>query len=144
MIPSIVLGIAAYAAAVYSPGSFMRVAVTLVPFALIVAAAAQADLRGTWSPFRDGVTVRLGAWSYAFYLLHTQVIIIWAVLARRLFGYEVESLSGVALIGNIAVCLVVGVAVAAALYHFVEHPLERKLRPSKRSTSKHSLASQKA
>lgn len=139
VVPSIVLGIAAYVAAVYSADSFMRVAVTLVPFALIVAAAAQADLRGTWSPFRDKVTVRLGAWSYAFYLLHTQVIIIWAVLARRLFGYEVESLSGFALVGNVALCLVLGTAAAAALYHFVEHPLERKLRPSRRSTSEHPL-----
>ncbi|MFG2792105.1 acyltransferase family protein [Streptomyces sp. NPDC048419] len=54
------------------PWSF--VAATSGPIALVVAAGATADIKGTWSPFRSKVFVRGGELAFAFYLLHWMVL----------------------------------------------------------------------
>ncbi|WP_405390863.1 acyltransferase [Streptomyces sp. NBC_01102] len=90
-------------------------------FALLVAAAATADLEGRRTYLAGPWMVRLGHWSFAWYLFHE--IVIRALL---------EGVGRPGTRGETAalwlVVLVVSLAVAAIAYHGVEHPLERLLR----------------
>ncbi len=90
-------------------------------FTLVIGAAAQRDLDGSPSWLRRPAMVRLGRWSYAFYLVHLTVA---QVLIQRL-GHQPPGN------GNLWWLLVVSVAAvaaSAALYTFVEHPMEAWLR----------------
>ncbi|MHC3392184.1 acyltransferase family protein [Streptomyces lavendulocolor] len=90
-------------------------------FALLVAAAARADLDGRPTGLRGTWPVRLGHWSYAWYLIHEIVIRLWLGHFGRPAGP----------VGTAAVwCLVLAVSLtlSACAYHWVEHPLERRLR----------------
>ena len=65
--------------------------------------------------------VLLGQWSYALYLVHATVIyalIYW-------FGARP---SGFANVGWLVAVTALCVAISAALYEFIEHPVERRLR----------------
>ncbi len=104
------------------PAYASYVAVTLLPFTLLIAVAAEADLAGRRSFLRQRHIVRLGEWSFAFYLVH-------ALLVRAL-GHFVETHTvGLAVRAALVVVVVVlAWAVAALLYTFVERPMERRLR----------------
>lgn len=110
-------------AAVYVAGltrhPHLCVALTVVPFLLVIAAATQSDLSGRPSLLRRPVPVRLGEWSFAFYLVHQLVLRFGA-------RHHVHSL-GQAL-AFVAVQFCVALALAAALHHVVERPAERVLR----------------
>lgn len=89
-------------------------------FALLICAYAVADLNGRsrfgrWSPL-----VRLGEWSYAFYLIHATLIYI--VLAH--FGRQHG------LVGLLWIIALLGVSILGAwiLHAAVERPVERRLR----------------
>ncbi|MFE4212375.1 acyltransferase family protein [Streptomyces sp. NPDC056844] len=90
-------------------------------FALLVAAAASADLAGRRTGFSGAWSIRLGHWSFAWYLFHEIVI-------RSLIGWlgRPETQTGIVKIWLLA--LAISLVVAAAAYHWVEHPLERLLR----------------
>lgn len=92
----------------------------LVCVALVVALAVR-DIRGGRSLLRSGVMVRLGAWSYAFYLVHYTVIFL--LVAR--VGQSPSGWSGVPIAGG---ALALSVALAAGAHHGVEKPIERGLR----------------
>lgn len=90
--------------------------------ALIIAAAATADLEGkrginTWRPF-----VALGEWSFAFYLIHATLIYI----AMEVFGPQYDSSPRTIL--WCALLLTASILAAWLMHRFVERPLERKLR----------------
>ncbi len=110
----------AYTVAVFSPSYLIWVVLLLVPFALTIAAAAQGDLDGHRSVFRHPVLVKLGEWSFAFYLTHQLVIravdYVWAPTSTG----EALAASAVSLVGSLASAFV--------LYTFVERPLEKRLR----------------
>jgi peptidoglycan/LPS O-acetylase OafA/YrhL len=89
-------------------------AITLVPFALLLAAAAQADLRGGTVLGNRGL-VWLGEISYCFYLVHFLVI---EVVAPHVTATAVR----------LPLELALAVLAAAALHHLIEVPLERRLR----------------
>lgn len=111
---------AAYVAAGFVPSYMMWVAVTLVPFALLIFACAEADLDGRWTGLRHRSLIRLGEWSFAFYLLHMIVLV-------RLFTYVERA--GWRSSGVGAVLLyALSVAAAFLLYRTVERPLERRIR----------------
>jgi peptidoglycan/LPS O-acetylase OafA/YrhL len=118
----------AYAGAVFAPASFAPVSITLVPLTLVVIAAAQADLAGSWSPFRGRALVELGGWSYSFYLLHTTCIAVWFLTAAQ-WGVDRATASGWVLAVNVLGALALSLAVSALLYRLVEVPAERRLRP---------------
>lgn len=104
----------------YSPYSASQLLSAPI-FALLVCAAAQADLRGSRTGLGGAWAVRLGHWSFAWYLVHE--IVIRALLAH----YDrPESLAGTA--GFWLVAIVLSLAVAGLAYQWVEHPLERLLR----------------
>ncbi|MET9800181.1 acyltransferase [Streptomyces sp. NPDC006368] len=90
-------------------------------FALLVAAAAQADAEGRVTGLGGTWAVRLGHWSFAWYLVHE--IVLRVCLAR--FG-RTETVLSTALVW-LAV-IVVSLTLSACAHRWVEHPLERLLR----------------
>ncbi len=89
--------------------------------AITIAAVAWRDVVGRFSLLRSRVLVRLGEWSYAFYLVHATVI--YAVLS--FIGPVPMSWAN---LGWYALLLIGSLAAAAALHHLVEKPAERRLR----------------
>lgn len=101
----------------------VNLAYGIVPclYALIIVAAAQADLTNRRSLLRHPYMVRLGSYSYALYLVHATVI--YALVAEVV--PPAQSYTNLLwLAGVTGACVVL----AGLLYHFVEHPLERCLR----------------
>lgn len=90
-------------------------------FALLVAAAAAADLDGRQTGLGGSWMIRLGHWSFAWYLFHEIVI-------RSLVGHlgRPETQAGTLKIWLLA--LGISLIVAAMAYYWLEHPLERLLR----------------
>ncbi len=122
------IAVGAFLAANHVPEVFAGIAVTLVPFVVLIWSAAQADLAGRRSIFRARVLVVLGTWSYAFYLAHTQAMTAWFEALQRL-GVDKDTVQGPGLF--LAVCGAFGCALVAAwsLHRLVEVPMERRLRP---------------
>ncbi|MEV4774295.1 acyltransferase family protein [Microbacterium sp. LWH12-1.2] len=89
--------------------------------AVAIVALASASLKGHRVFFDTRVQVKLGEWSFAFYLIHATVI----YTALRLFGLQPPSwMNLIWYIVLLAVCIVA----AWALHTFVEHPVERRMR----------------
>lgn len=123
------LAVVASVAANWLPLYMLLVPATVIPFLLLIAAVADADMRGkptllAWKPF-----VKLGEWSFAFYLVHLIVLrVVIAVNERTLeVPWWATSLVG----------FVLGTALAAVLFEYVEKPLEKKLRPKATDTASH-------
>ncbi|MGC5053984.1 acyltransferase family protein [Micromonospora sp. DT48] len=100
-------------------------------YVLVITAAADADVRGRWSPLRSRAMVWLGEVSFAFYLVH--VFVIMTIL--RLTGDWGTGLSGwwgpLAVIGFLLLTL----GLAALLHRYVEQPMMRRLAPAGPSRS---------
>jgi peptidoglycan/LPS O-acetylase OafA/YrhL len=128
----------AYVATLYGPWHFLYnyVAVTIIPVALLIPAAAAADVKGLRTGLSGRTMVWLGEISFAFYLVH------WLVLseAQRLFGVKANplgllagpSLSTWGAVAFLAVCFVVSIALAWLLYSSVERPMMRRFANPKR------------
>ncbi len=117
------LAVAGVVAAAYAPYSLSRYAVTLIPFVILVASLATADLRGRVSIFRWQPLVALGIWSYCFYLLHAMVLSTTFRLAR-LVGADLEWIA-------LGAAFAVSVAAAWLLHIVIERPFEKRLRPAR-------------
>ncbi|MGY1834634.1 acyltransferase family protein [Blastococcus sp. SYSU DS0510] len=117
---SLALVAVAYVVAAYAPAYLIWVAIPFIPFALTIATAAQADLDGRPSIFRHPVLVKLGEWSFAFYLTHQLVI--------RAVDYVLMPTTLAVALGATVLALVVSIASAYVLFTVVEKPLERRLR----------------
>lgn len=92
----------------------------LVIFTLMIVSTASAELRGSRSLFARRSMVRLGEWSFAFYLVHATLI----YAARDLFGIRAGW-------GNLLWYLPLiplSIGLAAALHYCVERPCERRIR----------------
>ncbi|SBT67650.1 Peptidoglycan/LPS O-acetylase OafA/YrhL, contains acyltransferase and SGNH-hydrolase domains [Micromonospora sediminicola] len=100
-------------------------ALLAVAYLLVITAAAQADVRGRWTPWRSRTMVWLGEVSFAFYLVHVLVM----VTVLRLTGDWGTGLPGWR--GPLAVLgfLLLNLALAAALHRWVEVPMMRRLGP---------------
>jgi peptidoglycan/LPS O-acetylase OafA/YrhL len=95
--------------------------ILMVLYGAMIAAVASRDLRGGRSLLRSGVLVTLGKWSYAFYLVHaTLVYAVRVQLGTRGLGWDN--------LGWYAVMLAASLLTAWALFRFVEHPLESRMR----------------
>ncbi len=93
----------------------------MVVCALMIVLVAVRDLAGRPSLLRTRPLVALGNASYAFYLVHATVL--YALLA--LLGHRSE---GWANLGWYAVTFALSLALALALHHGVEAPVERRMR----------------
>ncbi|MFJ3900502.1 acyltransferase family protein [Streptomyces sp. NPDC090025] len=121
----------------YLRGEFGSFDAVLMPvFALLIATAALSDLRGTRSPLRSRPLVKLGEWSFAYYLCH---VIVLDVFARLDLG------PGPGLVRDtveMTTAALAALVVAALLHECVEKPADRLLRrvllprrPSRRSST---------
>ncbi|MFB8205677.1 acyltransferase family protein [Kitasatospora purpeofusca] len=106
--------------------------VTAPLYALLVVAVAQRDLAGGASWLRTKPLVRLGEWSYAFYLLHFTVLF---EISSRVFNrksiteyYMRPTPASWSNTGWALLALAISVALCALLYEFYERPVERGLR----------------
>lgn len=91
-------------------------------YTLIIVVAASRDLLGLPSTARHPVLVKLGEYSFAFYLVHATIL-----YALRNYTGPVEwSIYALPFVWS--GCLLAGLAVAALLHLCVEKPLERVLR----------------
>ena len=70
MIPSIMLLAGGYWLGYHMPYFYGQRATMIIPIALLIAAAATADIEGRFTLFRNRTMVWLGEISFAFYLLH--------------------------------------------------------------------------
>lgn len=103
------------------------------PFlALLIAALARRDLDGGRSFLRSAPLVRLGTWSYAFYLFQFTVLLPVALAAnpgRRVADFFTDPVAPSGrYLGYALLALAITLAVSALCHRFVEHPLERRLR----------------
>jgi peptidoglycan/LPS O-acetylase OafA/YrhL len=92
---------------------------------LLIAAAARADLSGAWSPWRWRPLVFLGEISFAFYLVHVELI------QNIMRAWRPEGWHGATALLVIPVLLAAAIALAYLLYRLVEMPCMRLLRPKK-------------
>lgn len=89
---------------------------------LAIVALASASLRGKRpSRFESSTQVKLGEWSFAFYLVHATFI----YLALRIFGYQEPSWWNLLWFAGL---LAVDLVAAWALHSFVERPAEKRMR----------------
>ncbi|WP_328434939.1 acyltransferase family protein [Streptomyces sp. NBC_00425] len=104
----------------YSPYSASQLLAAPV-FAVLICTAARADLDGRRTGLGGTWMIRLGHWSFAWYLLHE------IVLRLAVFRWGKPAPGSDTLVFWAGV-LVVSLALAAVAYHCVEHPAERRLR----------------
>ncbi|OIJ94571.1 acyltransferase family protein [Streptomyces colonosanans] len=103
---------------------------TIIGFALLVAAAAIADLHGLPSLWRRRRLVRLGELSFAFYMVHLLVL----QAATHLLGTSPRF--GVLMgLTTTAVTFTVSLGLSWVLYEAVERPARRLLLRSRRGSS---------
>ncbi|WP_309616276.1 acyltransferase [Salinibacterium sp.] len=89
--------------------------------AVVIVAITRRALEGRRSIFASRAQIKLGEWSFAFYLVHATAI----YLALTLFGLQEPSWRNLVWF---AVLGVVALAAAAALHTWVERPVERRMR----------------
>jgi peptidoglycan/LPS O-acetylase OafA/YrhL len=118
LLPVTLVAAGVYLLAGWAPMYLQPVALMLLPWVLVIAAAAQRELTG--GSAAPGWLVRLGIWSYAFYLFH-QLILKEFAFAHRPGSMLMQLLCCLVL-------LIVATALAGLLAERVEKPLERRLR----------------
>ncbi|MFF4562644.1 acyltransferase family protein [Streptomyces sp. NPDC001435] len=127
MIPSFVLLAGGYWLTYHVPYLYGQRAAMIIPIALLIAAAATADIEGRFSLFRNRTMVWLGEISFAFYLLH-YIALSWL---RKQLGTEMYSTTqGIAMLVGAAVGTVV---LSWLLYRLVEAPLVRRFSRPRRA-----------
>ncbi|MEE1755190.1 acyltransferase family protein [Streptomyces sp. SP18CS02] len=93
----------------------------IVACTAMIAAIAWSDVTGRRSLLRTRPLVRLGEWSFAFYLVHATFV----YALRDVYGLQPVAWTNLRWYVPL---LLVSLAAAAALHHAVERPLERRLR----------------
>ncbi|MFC7304754.1 acyltransferase family protein [Streptomyces monticola] len=118
--PAGLIAVAGFLGMLKVPTLFSMTAATVIPCALIICSAADADRKGRRSLLRTGVMVWLGEISFALYMTH------WLVFyaGSHVFGLT-RFTSGAGAFGVIAYCVVGSLAVAVLMYRCVEMPIMR-------------------
>lgn len=121
-----------YLASLYLPVHFLYdyVAMTVIPLALLVPAAAVADVEGRRTLLRGRTARRLGEISFAFYLTHYLVM----QYGHRSFGLSPDAFGQLAgpqwstpvAIAFLVGCFAVALVTAWGLYALVERPAMRR------------------
>ncbi|MFE2053919.1 acyltransferase family protein [Streptomyces sp. NPDC059459] len=103
---------------------FTLVACSVVPAALLITALADADVRGRRTGLRSATLVRLGQWSFAFYLVHFLIIRYGHRLMGGDLGYERQWSTPAAIALSLAM-LTVAIVGGWLLHTVVEQPCMR-------------------
>ena len=114
------LWVANYLAVDLLPDRIRDTSAVLATTALLIPAAALADLRGSPSPWRGGILLSLGEASYAFFLVHLTVL----TAGMQFLGREQPYPPLVAILLALGF-LAVSYALAFALHRWVEVPAMR-------------------
>ncbi|MEU9298666.1 acyltransferase [Streptomyces sp. NPDC048266] len=113
------------------PGGGSYAAFTVIGLACLIPAAALNDLHSIPSLWHRRGLVRLGEWSFAFYMIH--ILVMRAV--EQLLGRHPELLTGSAL-ALVTAVLTVSLGLAWALYRWVEQPGRRWILRGLRTPSR--------
>lgn len=103
------------------PLSYFANEIFTVAVGLAIVSLTARTLSGRRSVFETRIQVKLGEWSFAFYLVHATVI----YLALRLIGFQEPSWRNLVWF---AVILAVDLVLAWLLHRFVERPIEKRMR----------------
>nr|WP_255499108.1 acyltransferase [Leucobacter sp. cx-169] len=106
---------------VFSPFADFGNEVFTVAVGLAIVSLTMRALNGRRSIFELGPQIKLGEWSFAFYLVHATMI----YLALRIFGYQEPSWRN---LGWMFAIFALDLVLAWALHSFVERPVERRMR----------------
>ncbi|MET9295202.1 acyltransferase [Streptomyces sp. NPDC003077] len=121
ILPATLLFVACYALAGQLPYVYGLNAATIIPIALLVPAAAVADINGRRTGLQGRFAIWLGEISYAFYLVHA-IVLIWC---RAQLGNP-QGWSTPAGLALLLAGMVLSALVAWALYALVERPAMRR------------------
>lgn len=127
MVWSTVLLVAGWLLATQLPYLYAMTAIYVIPAALLIAAAAVADVEGRFTVFRNRTMVFLGEITFAFYLVHGIVLVYWRSLLGD--GY----FSTPATIALLIAALAISIVVSWALYTLVERPIMRRWSVSRKN-----------
>lgn len=103
------------------PFSYFGNELFTVAVGLAIVSLTAYTLSGRKSMFETKLQVKLGEWSFAFYLVHATAI----YLALRICGYQEPSWRN---LGWMLIIFAVDVVLAWALHAFIERPIERRMR----------------
>jgi len=104
------------------PWAYGVAACTVIGFGTLIPAAAVADLKGLPSFWRRPFLVRLGEWSFAFYLIH--LLVLWT--GQELFGAR-PHLPVVPALAATAAAFLVSLTLAWLLHIGIEKPARRMI-----------------
>lgn len=113
----------------------MHEAGTFLPFVILIAAQAVADLRGDWSPLRSPRMLFLGEISYCLYVFQLLLLAVVAgglrpaLAAAGVLADKEAALPHGLLVPVVGACLAFCSLAAWAAYRWVEVPMMRRLRP---------------
>ncbi|WP_405475015.1 acyltransferase family protein [Streptomyces sp. NBC_00009] len=134
----ILIAVASYILCAHVGFTYGLAAVTAMPLALVITAAAHADLHGGWSPFRSAAMVWLGNVSFAFYLWHKMILI----EVRRRLGGPLTTWDTAAGLSYIALAGTLTMLVAWATYRYVEIPAMRRWSTPRTPRARHATPAQ--
>jgi peptidoglycan/LPS O-acetylase OafA/YrhL len=120
-LPAAALVLACFLLAYRIPVYLTWVALMVIPFSLVIVACAQSDLAGRTTWWQKPTLIRLGQWSYCFYLLHYSVL-------RIALGSVGDDGSVAGRGALVLACYLTAIAAAFLLFRLVELPLERRIR----------------
>lgn len=121
-----------WAAMTVWPSVYGVAAAYVIPFGMLIVSAAQRDLRGTPGWLRAPLMVEAGAVSFCFYLIHHVF-----VLRLSQQGFADLGFSGWP---ALAVTFAMSLVGAWILHHFVELPMDRKLRGGRQASREESVS----
>ncbi|MCX4505773.1 acyltransferase family protein [Streptomyces anulatus] len=127
VLPGMALAAAALAVTPLLPMPFSVAALSVVPVALMVVGAASADVRGVRTVWRARPMVFLGEISFALYLSHYQILLLFDLYA----GETVRRAIGPA--PTVLLLTVVCTLVAWGMFAWIEQPLMRRFGTTPRS-----------
>jgi peptidoglycan/LPS O-acetylase OafA/YrhL len=110
---------AAWVVCIHVAPEFQFVAVTVIPFVLLIGAVATRESSGRPTWLAHPAVEALGRWSFAFYLTHPTIVRLTSVASDH--GLPVNGANGVVF------ALAVSIAASYCLYTLVERPAERLL-----------------